>query len=176
MANSTRVSLKINPIEGDDNKGLKINAELIYADLKLRANSIQDENDRKFYIVRVRAYLKDFPMLNHSSDLDDLHTLAMELILQNRLALSGNYGDLYNDSVKRANQIKESFSVRRVDRKKMPEKQEDFIRVISEVFSSNEISLEEKDREMKKEEEEFLQEKKERDLSLGLVDGSSNVE
>ena len=168
-------SLRLKDIpDGENPKEFQRKIDLIYEKLLARRDVlIQDDAERLFYADRARAYLKDFPMLNPSSDLDDLHAMLIEMIMQNRMiAASKNnaavLGDEYNDSMKRMNQLKESIATRRVDRKKMPEKQEDFARVLQEIFNISKDSIQQEDEELKIEEQKFVEEKKIRDKELGL--------
>lgn len=89
---------------------------------KKEISKILSEEDCSFYVERREAYLTDFPDLNSSTDMDDLHGLLMELVFQRQLcrAKKDNEGidisDEYNDSVRRAEGFKKSLSSRRVDR------------------------------------------------------------
>lgn len=164
--------LKINNVpEGEDITAIQRNVDFIYKKLQDRAAMVlTDQTERDFYIERARAYLKDFPMLNPSSDIDDLHTLLIEMIFQNRCVVTGRIDEDYNNSVKRTNGLKESIATRRLDRKKMPEKQEDFARVIQEIFNTNEGQVKEQDVTLQDEEKKFMEEKAERDKAFGLTD------
>ena len=155
----------------DEERDMVQRARKFFSSLCKRADSIlPNQEERLFYYERAKAYIKDFPNLNFSSDFDDLHSMIMEYVIQNRLIVTGNIGEDYNDSIKRGNQSKESLASRRVDRKKMPEKQEDFAKIVEELFSFDKKSIETIDGDMKIEEEKFLEEKKARDTGLGLTE------
>ena len=156
-------------------EGLK-SANRLYKKLLERKMAFQDEEERKFYMERAREYIRDYPMLNPSADMDDLHLLLVELVVQRRIQSSGNpqllLDDRYTDSLKRSDTLKGSFAVRRADRKKYPEKQDDFIKVMQELFSSgNSKKVIDEDLDLLQEEQQFTEEKQHRDKEMGLVDG-----
>ena len=162
-------------LDGKVSKEASRRGTTLYEKLTRRAQLFKDEEERDHYLERARHYLKDYPMLNLSSDLDDLHAMLVELITQRRLLIKSNElkmppGEEYSDSVKRWSQIKESLAGRRIDRKKMPEKNENIQSEILRLFETDSKTYEGEDKEMKAEEEEFSKEKEQRDKKMGLID------
>jgi len=169
-------SVKVNLAEGEDPafvKKIQKQADGVYVSLFERGRIFTDPEESALFLDRLRAYVKDFPGLNKSSDLDDLFAMLTEIIIQHRvLKNSQDTGrpipDAYTESTSRWSKIKTSLAGRRIDRKKFPDKQEDFRQIMEDVFSDNVSALQEKDKILFGEEEVFLTEKKKRDESLGL--------
>ncbi|MBI4151350.1 hypothetical protein HY496_00125 [Candidatus Woesearchaeota archaeon] len=169
-------SVRLNLEEGDDpslGKALQDKADLLYAKLLERGQVFSLPEEQALFLDRLRCYVKDYPGLNVSSDLDNLFAMITETITQLRiLKITQETGaplpEAYTDSIARWNKIAISLAGRRIDRKKMPDKQEDFRRIMEEVFSNNASVLTEQDKGMAEEEAQFDQEKAKRDEALGL--------
>ena len=169
-------SVRVNVPDNEDPgfvKQLQRQADYIYINLAERGKIFTDQEENALYLNRLKAYVKDFPGLNKSSDLDDLFAMLTEIIIQHRvLKNSQNTGrsisDSYTESVGRWSKIKTSLAGRRIDRKKFPDRQEDFRQIMEDIFDTNISVLMGQNEILLGEEEIFLKDKEKRDKSLGL--------
>lgn len=169
-------TVKITPVEGEDPKlveEFQKGSDKIYADLLERGKMFKEEEEQHYYKTRLRAYLKDFVGLNGSSDTDVLFNMLVEAIQMRRILsnvqeVGRPLPEAYTESQTRWHKLMTSLSVRRIDRKKIPDKEEDLRQLFTEIFANNAKALEDHDKTMKEEEEKFAKEKAGRDSSLSL--------
>lgn len=95
------------------------------------------EEDYIFYRAKKEIYLDSYPDLTDPFDLDDLHSMIMEQIIQRNLFKqkkrnpSKDISEQYEKSLKRLNDLKKSLSMRRTDRIKDKNSKKQVINIAS---------------------------------------------
>ena len=90
--------------------------------LPITVKAVLGPEELKVYVSEVEAWFSSHPDWDHKEDLDDIHGIAMEKVLQFRLLLKkknhprSNIEKDYNSSVYRMQGFRQNLAARRADR------------------------------------------------------------